>query len=337
MNSVEPNIFCTYFDSNYLIRGLALYESLSKNCESLVYYVLALDQQVKSFFEQRRFHNIVLLDIKDLENFEPKLKILKSERSEIDFIFTLTPILIKYVAQLHTKSMNYVHYVDADTYFFSSFKEYIKLLEDSNVAIVPHRYNFLVSRFYRKYGIFNVGIVSFKKSISALKTLDWWLTSCLEWCHDFPDSGRYADQGYLNKFPSIQSNLKIIENRGVNLAPWNMGFINPFKKFETIFIKEEVPIIFFHFHGLKLIGNIIIPNHIQYLSAFRNNTRKYIYNSYVANILEISKKYSIPISSNLSVFNKRSFKKYSIINWFRFLIIIIYNFATKSYIRINKL
>lgn len=337
MNSVLPNIFCTYFDSNYLIRGLALYESLSKNCAPFVFYVLALDQQVISFFKQANFNNIILLEIKDLENFEPKLKILKSERSEIDFMFSLTPVLIKYVAQLDTKSLNYVHYVDADIYFYSSFDEYIKLLDNSNVAIVPHRHNFLVSRFYRKYGIFNVGIVSFKKNISALKTLDWWLTSCLEWCHDFPDSGRYADQGYLNMFPNIQINLKIIENRGVNLAPWNIGLINPFKKFDTIFIKDKVPVIFFHFHGLKLIGNIIIPNHIQYLSAFRNTTKKYIYNPYITNMLEISKKYSIPMSSNFSVLNKRSFKNYSFINRFRFLFILIYNFATLSYIRIDKL
>jgi hypothetical protein len=337
MNSKVPNIFCTYFDINYLIRGLALHESLSKNCENFTLYVLALDEQVKSFFEKNQFGNVIVLNIKDLESFEPRLVNLKTERAQIDFIFTLTPILIKYVAQVSMSSKSYIHYVDADIYFYADFEEYIKLLDDSDVAIVPHNYNILISKFYRKYGNFNVGVVSFKKTETSLKTLDWWSDSCIDWCHDFPDSGRYADQGYLDNFPNIQSNLKIIENRGVNLAPWNIGFKNPFQKDGIIYVKDNVPLIFFHFHGLKLMGYKVLPNHVQYLSAFRGSTKKYIYTSYISKMLEISKKYSIPITSSLSILNKRNFKNYSIINRFRFLLTLTYNLISRSYVRIDKL
>jgi len=272
MNLNEPNIFCTYFDIDYLIRGLALHESLSKNCDNFTLYVLALDERVKLFFAKNHFANIIVVEIKDLENFEPRLVNLKIERKQIDFIFTLTPILIKYTAHVSMNSTSYIHYVDADIYFYADFENYVKLLNNSDVAIVPHNYNILISKFYRKYGNFNVGVVSFKKTETSRKTLDWWADACIDWCHDFPDSGRYADQGYLDNFPSIQGNFN-----------------------------------FFHFHGLKLIGLKVVPNHVQYLSAFRGNTKKYIYNSYISKMLEISKKYSLPLSSSLSILNKRNF------------------------------
>ena len=323
MNSKVPNIFCTYFDMNYLIRGLALHESLSKNCKDFTMYILALDEQVKSFFEKNQFSNIILVEIKDLENFEPRLVNLKTKRIEIDFIFTLTPILIKYVAQVSVYSKSYIHYVDADIYFYADFEEYMKLIDDNDVAIVPHNYNILVAKFYRKYGNFNVGVVSFKKTETSLKTLDWWADSCIDWCHDFPESGKYADQGYLDNFPSIQSNLKIIENKGVNLAPWNIGFINPFQKDGIIYVHHNVPLIFFHFHGLKLMGYKVLPNHVQYLSACRGSTKKYIYTSYISKMLEI--------------LNKRNFKNYSILNRLRFLLTLTYNLISRSYIRIDKL
>jgi hypothetical protein len=337
MNLNEPNIFCTYFDIDYLIRGLALHESLSKNCDNFTLYVLALDERVKLFFAKNHFANIIVVEIKDLENFEPRLVNLKIERKQIDFIFTLTPILIKYTAHVSMNSTSYIHYVDADIYFYADFENYVKLLNNSDVAIVPHNYNILISKFYRKYGNFNVGVVSFKKTETSLKTLDWWADACIDWCHDFPDSGRYADQGYLDNFPSIQGNLKIIDNKGVNLAPWNIGFITPFKKEGVIYVQNNVPLIFFHFHGLKLIGLKVVPNHVQYLSAFRGNTKKYIYNSYISKMLEISKKYSLPLSSSLSILNKRNFKNYSVIKRFRFLLTLAYNLVTRSYVRIDKL
>jgi hypothetical protein len=300
-------------------------------------YVLALDDQVKSFFEKNQVGNITVVGIKDLENFEPRLGCIKTKRNRVDFIFTLTPILIKYVANLIMKPKDYIHYVDADIYFYNDFEEYIKLLDDCNIAIVPHNYNFFVSRYYRKYGIYNVGIVSFNNTVTSLRTLDWWADSCIEWCHDLPDSGRYADQGYLDTFPSIQSNLKIIKNKGVNLAPWNIGLINPFKKAGVVYVQYHVPLIFFHFHGLRLFGDKIIPNHIQYFSAFRSDTKRHIYEPYITKLLKISTRYSIPITSALPIFNERSFKNNSISKKFRFLLILVYSLVTKSYTKLGKL
>ena len=41
--------FCTYFDSNYLLRGITLYRSLAKHCKKpFRFYALCLDEDAFS-------------------------------------------------------------------------------------------------------------------------------------------------------------------------------------------------------------------------------------------------------------------------------------------------
>mgnify|MGYP000970525500 FL=1 len=89
--------FCTYFDENYLSRFLALNKSLSSFNFSYTFYILALDKKVLKFFRKNKFKKIVIINHVDLENEFKELVEAKKNRSKIEYYFTLTPFLPKYI------------------------------------------------------------------------------------------------------------------------------------------------------------------------------------------------------------------------------------------------
>ena len=156
---------------------------------------------------------------------------------------------------------------------------------------VEHKYPWPLRSLERKYGTYNVGLLAFRNDSDGNKTLDWWAEQCLNWCHDYPEDGRYADQGYLNQFPSISRNFKVLTNKGFNLAPWNT-LSNPLKIVNgEVWIGAD-KLNFFHFHNLKEIGNYWISSQVNYLSPLSREVFSAIYKPYIEHLERIKQKLS---------------------------------------------
>ena len=130
---------CTLFNSNYLDKGLTLYESLEKFSNDFILYVLAMDDKCYNILTQENRKHLIAIDLKDFEN-EDLLK-AKSNRSFGEYCFTCTASLIKYI--LTKYNSKYCTYIDADMYFYS---DPICIIEEMNrrnasVQITGHRFN----------------------------------------------------------------------------------------------------------------------------------------------------------------------------------------------------
>ena len=68
--------FCTLFDSNYLSRGLVMYESLNRHCKDFHLYVFTFDNKT---FEVLRKFNLLNITIISLDQFEDE-ELLKAKR-----------------------------------------------------------------------------------------------------------------------------------------------------------------------------------------------------------------------------------------------------------------
>lgn len=236
--------FCTYFDCNYALRGLSMYRSLVASGCPFVLHVLALDEHTYRCISALKQDRIRAITLGDLEAANPKLLAAKTNRTRIEYYFTLTPCLPLYVLD-HNPDIDLVTYVDADLYFYQSPATIYEELGSRSVLICEHRYSPRLQE-KRIYGVYNVQFQVFRNDDIGRTCLQRWRVQCLEWCHDRVEGGRYADQKYLDEWPRLYgSRLAILQHPGAGLAPWNWETARLALRAGTMTAADR-PVIFYH-------------------------------------------------------------------------------------------
>ena len=283
MGSTSTNTrhsYCTYFDSGYLARGLTLIESLRAHGDSSDVLILALDDQVKAFFDAENMPGVRAIDVSELESTTPELLPLKTTRSRMEYYFTCTPLLIRQAMNELATPGSTTIYLDADLFFFDSPSVVLSALSDDSVGIIEHRYPQRVAQKLAKYGRFNVGWVAFRDSLDGRRVLDWYADRTREWCSDIPESGKYADQGYLNSFPDFPG-VAVLPQAGFNLAPWNTARHHVTLKAGGKVTVDSTPLVFFHFHGVRKVRSWFTTSQLIYGSPLTRVLRRNVYQPYV--------------------------------------------------------
>jgi hypothetical protein len=281
-------VYCTYFDHNYLSRGLALYHSLQRHAPDSRLWVLCLSEPCHQALVALDLPGILPVGLSDFEAGDPEVAATRPNRSTIEYYFTSTPAWMLFV-QKREPDAEWVTYLDGDLFFFASPDVIYDELQDAAVAIIPHRYS-LKNTKRKKFGTYNVGWVGVRNDSDGIAVVGWWREKCIEWCHDYIDGGRFADQGYLDSFPSLSSRVKVIENPGANLAPWNIGNYQIEFRDNRVLVDAAHPLIFFHFQGLrKGLHWFIFNSHRAYRAPFSKIVRDHIYKPYVDELLTIER------------------------------------------------
>lgn len=273
--------FCTLFDRRYAPRGLVMLESLEsyrRRGDDVV--VLAMDQESKRTVEsvgQGRWRAVTPVDLCDTE-----LLVLANTRPLREFCWTCTPALSTWMLR-ESREDDIVVYLDADIMFFRDPRILLaELGEQGTILIHEHRFSPDRTSFERSSGRFNVGFVAFRVGAEAKICVERWRAQTFERCELDPENGYCGDQGYLNEWPARHPNLRIMENIGGGVAPWNVNqyLIGDDNGVPTV---DGVPVVFFHYHSLKIIdhafGFIVIEPAYGY--DFSSETRKTLFRPYV--------------------------------------------------------
>ncbi len=242
--------FCTLFDSNYLIKGLTMIKSLSKNCEEFEIYVLCLDDKTKSLLEKINITNVKCIELYEVEN-ESLLK-AKKTRTKTEYCWTLASCFTWYV-MTKFEAIKQITYLDADLLFYSSPEEIFKEIGDSSIAIIEHRFSTPFKNL-EVNGKYCVEWNSFRRDEEGMKCLETWKNQCLEWCYYKLEDGKMGDQKYLDDWPFKYSSCHIIKNTGAGIAPWN------YSQYEIRIEDNKIKVngdnlIFYHFHQFQIFKN----------------------------------------------------------------------------------
>ena len=287
MPAVGTPAYCTYFDIAYAPRGRVLIESLRQQGDQGTVHVLALDAETFDGVSSWGDLNVRPLRLSDLEDAFPQLTAARADRSRMEYVFTLTPWLTIW-AMDQVAEASLVTYLDADMAFFSSTSPLYEELADASIGIVEHRFTW-EQAWRRKYGTYNVAWVSFRRDQAGRACLQWWADRCLEWCRDEVDHGRFADQGYLDRFVELFAGVRVIDLPGADVAPWNLRRHSMTSSTDGNVLVDGEPLIFFHFHGLRLEGVRFHFKHAPYLASTTSTLRELVYRPYCEALLAATK------------------------------------------------
>lgn len=245
-------VFCTYFDSRFLPRGLTMHASLLRHCPDLRMWILCLDEECHQDLSAMTLKGVRLLRLADLERFGPELLKVKGGRTPLEYALTCTPMLPSFVLA-SDPNVEMVTYLDADLYFFSDPEPLFAEMGSASIAITPHRYLPAFKHWERKTGIYNDAWISFRRGPEAADCLRRWREQCLEWCFNRSANGRFAEQQYLDDWPQRFPATAVLRHPGANLGPWNLGGVHVSRDDERVFVDGR-PLVFFHFSGIKKIA-----------------------------------------------------------------------------------
>jgi len=286
---------CTYFDKNFLPRGLALLDSLKKNSKDFKYYILALDIQTVEYFQNFDDANVQVISLKEYSQY---FQIDKTKyENEKEFYFSLTPGLCLYVLEHY--QIDILLYLDADVYLFNNLEILYTEIGNSSIALCSHRLPWYVSLMSKNYGIYNVGVNAFRNDEEGIKCLKEWYQDCTTWTQEqdgYPLSF-FSDQIWLDSWPHKYKNVKIIQHKGINTAPWNA--INyKFSKKDGNYYVDNILLVVYHFSSLKKLskykwhGNTSFTIH-NISGVLLEVYKKYLQNVEKYEVLDTTKELSI--------------------------------------------
>ncbi len=250
--------FVTLFNSNYLSRGITMYNSLLASTPNFHLYIIAFDEVTFQFLSSENLPKITVISLLEFEDTE--LLKIKPTRSASEYCWTCTASTIYYC--INKFKLDHCVYIDADMFFYNDPQILFDEWHNSSILITKHRF----SKEYEDNiinGIYCVQFVGFKNNSEGMAALKWWREACIEWCYHRLEDGKFGDQKYLNDWPTRFKNVCDLSYLGGGVAPWNVQqyeFIlsdGKWKGTEKV-TGRKFNLIFYHFHALRFYNNNIV-------------------------------------------------------------------------------
>jgi hypothetical protein len=244
--------FCTLFDSNYLIKAVAMYRSLERSCPSFHLTACCFDELAERMLPRLGLERMSVIPVRELEAHDAALLGVKSDRSAIEYYLTATPALPLFILEARPE-LDEITYLDADLLFFADPEPLFEEMRDASVMITPHRFSPEYAQ-NEMNGIYNVQFMTFRRDERGMTALRWWHDRCIEWCYYRFEDGKLGDQKYLDDWPERFQGVHVLQHTGGGLAPWNASQYRVWADGGRIFVDQQ-SLVFFHYHRVRMRRN----------------------------------------------------------------------------------
>jgi len=215
--------------------------------------MLCFDDISVKYIHKLNLNYVTIIPQKLFEAGDELLVETKKDRTRLEYYYTCGPSLLLYVLN-HYPEVDIITYLDSDLFFFNDPYPLIQEIDGYSIGMTVH--NFPEYKSAPKTGKYNVGWLSFRRDVNGIACLKWWRDKCINWCYEFFEDDKYADQMYLDEWPKLFHGVKILEHKGANVASWNVSDYNIYKQ-DCKVVVSGYSLIFYHFHGFKQLSRHI--------------------------------------------------------------------------------
>jgi hypothetical protein len=286
---------CTTSDTNYLIKGLTLYESLLIFTKNFRLHYLCIDELSYNKLIQYSSDTLIVYNIHNLLVNDSKLELLKNTDYRY-FCWSLASYFTNYL--MKNKIVDEITYIDSDILFYDDLRVILNAIDFKEVGLFRHRQFDLTSN--RPEGWFNVGVLHFKRGDVGQDLLNWWADAVLN--QKYPHLATCGDQKYLDQLLSmVPEDTIFIDGNIGHGAPWlwQLYDLSTYVNDGCItWGDKKQKLVFTHFSQFVMCDVTYIPStqHHIYTPIANYNTvfgLKIIYDDYYNRLIKIKLKYNI--------------------------------------------
>jgi hypothetical protein len=229
----------TQFDSSYLSRAIMMIKSIRAFDSEIELAVICYDILSMRYCDSiSKQYNLIVYFDKDIPIQGLSTEVILN-RSRAEYIWGRKSEIACFLLETH--KVSFICYVDADIYFFQPPSKILDKQHQFDMSFLSHDFVKYENNFVSSHiaGHWSAQWVFFKNSSLGKVYSKMWSSMCGFWCGENPEDGRYGDQKYLEYFQANEGVFGIEKSGGC--GPWN---VNQYA-FDDI--------IFYHFHGFRLL------------------------------------------------------------------------------------
>lgn len=278
----------TICSNNYLAQAKALGDSVLKYNPDYKFVICLCDKKNPeidySFFEPHIVIEAHDIGIKKFDQMVLQYNIIELNTSVKPFVFD-------YLFKNYSDA-EIVMYFDPDTYVFDKLTSIEDELKDNSILLTPHIYTPIefdgespTENTFTQHGIYNLGFLALKRSKETGKLLDWWMRRLEVNCYIRTGEGIFVDQLPMNFAPLFFNEVKISDNWGLNMAPWNLHERDLVLREGKYFVNDEYPLIFYHFSNCYPNKPDLLATYYSRVTFDDRTTLKKAYDDYKKEVL----------------------------------------------------
>lgn len=245
---VNKLILTSLFSREYALQGIVMIESFLRYHPEANVTVLSLDSQTKQILDEYFENQIEVVNLLESITLLSIFDAFRGNRTLAESIFTLKVYWINRVLATLEPEARLV-YSDADIYFLNRIGDF--KTTDWSILISPHLFPKHRS-FLDDSGLFNAGFMGIRVGAESRRIISWWQDQVLEYCGTSKARGLYADQKYLEIFPSLGKEVRVFRQLGTNTGMWQVCSSRKLQAKDNGYLIGGNSVNSFHFHGLRI-------------------------------------------------------------------------------------
>lgn len=212
----------TICSNNYLAQAIVLGNSIKIHNPEYDFKIFLCDEKSKDID-----YNEVTQEIIEIGSFYPEIYNLAEKYNIVELNTAVKPMVFEHIFNAYNTEK--VIYLDPDIYVYTTLIEIEEQLCSNSILLTPHIFSPIPidgktpsENTFLNYGIYNLGFLALKKDDNARQLLTWWKNITSKLCYIKPCQGIFVDQLPMNLVPLYFKGVKVLNDLGYNMAPWNL-------------------------------------------------------------------------------------------------------------------